>query len=91
MVKALQNQSLLDIAVQTSGSLEAVIALAAVNGLSVTDSLEAGMELTEAPAVNRDMAAYYSARNIRPATAVIGEYYGEGIEFWIIEFDFVVS
>jgi hypothetical protein len=91
MVTALQNQSLLDIAVQMAGSVEAIFDLAVANDLSVTDNPETGRELIEALPVNRDITAYYASRNIRPATAVVWTDEGEGIEFWAVEIDFVVN
>lgn len=67
----LNNQSLLDIAIQEYGTAQAVLALALANGLEATDRLEPGQVLvlpSEAP-MDRDMVAYYRSRRIRPATA----------------------
>ncbi|MDR2806266.1 MAG: hypothetical protein LBB85_11660 [Dysgonamonadaceae bacterium] len=92
MVKALDNQSLLDIAVQTGGSIEVIFELCVLNDLSVTDRLTIGQELVEATPVHRDIVAYYSARDIRPATEIREEdERREGIEFWAIETEFVVN
>lgn len=94
-------QSLLDIAVQELGDISGVFELAEKAGLSLTEELETGLEM-ELPAVAADkqVAAYYASRWIRPATAITidstsgpggGELLLEGIEFWGIEYDFIVS
>jgi hypothetical protein len=64
----LEGQSLLDIALQELGSLEGAYNLAVLNGLSLTDSLTAGMTLQLPDVVDRRIKTYYSERNIRPAT-----------------------
>lgn len=94
-------QSLLDMAVQELGDISGVFELAEKAGLSLTEELNAGMEL-EVPAFDADkqVAAYYASKRIRPATAITidstsgpggGELLLEGIEFWGIEYDFIVS
>lgn len=92
-------QSLLDMAVQELGDISGVFDLAEKAGLSLTEELEAGMEL-ELPALAADkqVAAYYGSKRIRPATAITidstsggGDLLLEGIEFWGIEYDFIVS
>lgn len=94
----LGNQSLPDIAVQETGSLEGVFELAELAGLSITDELAAGMSLpVPLTPVDRQVTDYYDAHRITPATAITsgdtagGELIMEGIEFWGIEYDFIVS
>ena len=67
----LHNQSLLDIAIQHTGSVANVFLIAQANGLAVSDELVAGSELT-IPDVenNNDILNYYSSRAIQPATAL---------------------
>ena len=62
-------QRLLDIAIANAGSVEAVLAMAAAAGISVTDPLTAGQELP-APAAMLDgkVVAYYQAQGIEPAS-----------------------
>lgn len=67
-VTVLEGQSLLDIALQELGSLEGAYNLAVLNGLSLTDSLAAGMLLQLPDVVDKRIVNYYSERNIRPAT-----------------------
>jgi hypothetical protein len=89
-IKALERQSVLDMAVQTAGSVEAAFLLARENGLSMTDDLSPGDEMISANIVSRDIADYYRNKRLAPATALT-EQLGEGIEFWYIEYDFIVS
>ena len=95
---AKDRQTLLDMAVQSGGHVETVVALAAANGLSVTDRLEDGQELTvPEPVEDGDGRAVrlYQAHGIEPATEASAEEmtacpYG-GIGFMGIEIDFEVS
>ena len=92
----LHNQSLLDLAVQHTGSVENTFALAVVNGLSLTDDLPAGTEINLPDSVNKDsdVLNYYTAKRLQPATAVIILSEAErleGIGYWVIQTDFKVS
>ena len=92
----LHNQSLLDLAVQHTGAVESVFAIAVANGLSLTDDLPAGTEIKLPDSVNKDsdVLNYYSAKRLQPATAVImlpEEERLEGIGYWVIQTDFKVS
>ena len=66
----LNNQSILDIAIQHTGSVENCFAIAVANGLSVSDVLSAGLpaEIPEDVFKNTDVLNYYNAKNIQPAT-----------------------
>ncbi|MGP1501891.1 MAG: hypothetical protein ACTTJM_08945 [Bergeyella cardium] len=93
----LHHQSLLDLAIQHTGSVENTFDLALQNNRSLTDDLEAG-ESIEFTAYgiqqNKDILNYYTAKNIQPATAVIlppEEERLEGIGYWTISVDFKVS
>ena len=94
-VKVKDRQSLLDMAVQTAGSMEAAFGLAAANGISLTDTLADGQVLDTVAAENADTVRCYSVQGIQPATALSGEEMAalaqEGINFMGIEIDFVVS
>lgn len=94
-VKVKDRQSLLDMAVQTAGSMEAAFGLAAANGVSLTDTLTDGQVLDTVAVENADTVRRYSVQGIQPATALIEEEMAalaqEGINFMGIEIDFVVS
>lgn len=90
-----ERQSMFDVAMQTSGSFEAVFELALLNGISITDELVAG-QLLQLPAVlNSDNVNYYALKKIVPETVgtEIDESLPvlEGIGYWAIGVDFVVS
>ena len=69
-IKVKDNQSLLDIAIQTAGSAEAAFALALVNDMAMSDDLTAGQELATVDVVDRDIYNYYTNKKLTPATAI---------------------
>ena len=97
-VTALHNQSLLDLALQHTGTIESVFEFAEANSLNITDDVVAGNTLV-LPAeafTNKDILAYYAAKNLQPATAFTKEDEHvakrlEGISIWAINLDFIVS
>lgn len=96
-VTVLNNQSLLDLATQTTGEPTNAIFIAQANGIAISDEVKAGAELTIPKLIlNDDIKRYYEANKILPATALTqqqkDEVIGcEGIGCWAIEVDFVVS
>lgn len=89
--KVLDGQSTLDIAIQTGGSVESVFDLAIQNGLSITDSLSPSQMLINPVVSNALVLAYYQLKGLTPATDIGEGEIEEGIEFWYIEHDFIVS
>lgn len=71
----LHNQSLLDFAIQRTGTLESLFQLAVTNGISITDELETGkfLVLPEDVIKDIDVLAYYNEKGIQPATAITAE------------------
>lgn len=94
-VTVLHNQSLLDVCLQHTGSIEGVFELAMNNNLSITDDIQVGkiLNLPEGITTDKDILNYYKAKNIQPATAIIEqtEEKLEGIGYWAIGVDFKVS
>ena len=88
-------QTLLDVAVVTAGSVEAVVALAVANGMSVTDTLENGQELELVEPVRRDVVRRFAVSGMEPATEISPEEASVllpgGIGFMAVQVDFVVS
>lgn len=97
MITALSHQSILDLSLQHCGSLESAYALAEGNGISVTDDLTTGAQLSTPEVMDKDVTLHYGLNSIQPATHITNAEIndilniGEGIEFWAIEFDFIVS
>lgn len=89
-------QSLLDIAIQTSGSVEAVFVLAAKNNISVTETLSIGQELETVDVVSKMTLERMRVQGVSPATDIANDIdtpiqpYG-GIGYMAIGIDFVVS
>lgn len=91
----LNRQSLLDIALQTSGSIEAAFDLAEANDISISEPLETGVSLQPAAVADQKVIDRYEAADVRPATELSPEDiemapYG-GIGYMGIEVDFIVS
>ena len=85
-IKPLDRQSLIDVALQTSGSVEGALGMSIKNDIPVSGEL--------AP-VDKLVLGRYEARGVRPATDISAEDlacvpYG-GIGFMGIEIDFIVS
>lgn len=73
-VKVLAHQTMLDIAVQEYGTVEAVFLIAQANDLSPTVKLEAGAELLLPDVVlNREMQTYCKNNRVSPATSETAE------------------
>lgn len=96
-ITVLHNQSLLDLALQHTGTIESVFELAEANALNITDDVQAGKILALPEAfTNKDILAYYTAKNLQPATAFTKEdeqvfERQEGISIWAINLDFIVT
>ena len=67
------NQSLIDIALQVYGNVDAVFELLKANNLSLEASVPAGTELVlpEISVENKDISQYFSRNNTRIATDTI--------------------
>lgn len=98
IVTVLHNQSLLDLALQHTGTIESIFELAEANTLNISDDVVAGKTLV-LPAeafTNKDILGYYTAKNLQPATAFSKEDEQvferlEGISIWAINLDFVIT
>lgn len=96
MILPKNRQSMLDIAMVHSGTTEAAWDIAQANGLSLTDDLKLEPMLKPAITNQRIVTNFLTLRH-SPATGITNAEIhqqlgaGEGIEFWAIEYDFVVS
>jgi hypothetical protein len=85
-------QSLFDISLQGSGSVEGVFAIAIDNDINITGELEAGSSVVINNPEDKRIADYYRVRNIKPAT-----YSGRnvlnltGIGYMIVEDNFIIG
>lgn len=90
-----ERQSLLDIAIQTSGSLEAAFALSVKNDIGISEILPAGCELETVAVTDPLVFSRYEEKKLRPVTEISSSVrqrmpYG-GIGFMGIEIDFIIS
>ena len=71
-VIVLNNQSLIDVAIQHTGTIENAFKIAVANGLSLTDELQPGAQLIipEDVQMNNDVVNYFAAKGIQPATGL---------------------
>jgi hypothetical protein len=90
-IQVLNGQSLFDVAIQAAGSVEAAFAIAAANGVGITDELPAGLRLVVPAVANRQVADYYRVNGIVPATGHPLPFDTTGVEFWAVEYDFIVN
>lgn len=68
-VVSMKHQSLLDIALQENGTVEAVMAICEANNLSLTTVLIPGTELdAQTNITDIEILTYYKRNNIKPAT-----------------------
>lgn len=96
-VVVLDGQSFFDLATMYCGSPELAYEFAELNEMAVTDEPVAGTRLKKPTADNKKIATYYADKALQPATSIIVLQGGgelpedEGIGYWAIEIDFVVS
>jgi len=96
-VEILKRQSLPDITIQQTGSMDAIFEIAENNEYSIDEDLTADGDPLKCNIINnRPIAGYFRINNIRPATSITLEEIRaildkkEGIDYWIVENDFVV-
>lgn len=93
--KPLDRQSLLDIALQTGGGVEAALELSIKHDIAMSEPIASGAELETPVPVKKTVLARYGAQGVRPATELSPADtetapYG-GIGYMGIEIDFIVS
>lgn len=70
-VRVLDLQTVFDIAIQESGSIEAAMSMAILNGISISDTIEPGTLLQKVEIINKRVANYYGVRKIMAATGYV--------------------
>ncbi|MCW3088938.1 MAG: hypothetical protein JWP81_7 [Ferruginibacter sp.] len=86
-------QTTVDIAMQEAGTAEACIAVAEGNAMSVTDDLFTGQLVKTTPVIYAETVKTFFKENRHPASAetLLDNAGLEGIDYWAVEVDFVVS
>jgi hypothetical protein len=74
-ITVLNNQTLLDTAIQTTGKAENWLKIAMANDLVPTEPIAPGTVLTipDTVEMDEDIVRYYAANNIQPATLFLEE------------------
>jgi hypothetical protein len=74
-ITVLNNQSILDISIQHTGTVENSFSIAVANGFSVSDLLISGttLILPDGLQKNNDVLNYYTAKQIQPASGITTE------------------
>lgn len=90
-VSVLNNQNLLDIALQEFGDAKAAYGLALRNGVNITDDV-VGKEINIATDDYSDITIlnFYKEKSIKPATA-LPLIPPEGVGFWIVGQNFTIQ
>lgn len=89
--KALDGQSLFDLAVQHCGSAQVAFEIAELNGMDITAQPTPGQSILLPEVVNKQIADYFAVKDLTPATTLSDDLGFKGIGFWEIEDDFIVS
>lgn len=89
VIKVLPGQTLLDISIQETGTINNLFDIAVFNNVGITDSLTPGDEIKIPDNLTEINKNYFINRGIKPASDIIKN--TEGIEFWRIENEFIVS
>ena len=88
-------QTLADIAVVHTGSMEALMNLSLANGMSLTEKLTAGQVLESTDVMRREVVTAFASSYSQPAMEITSEDEGKlspgGIGHMAVEVDFVVS
>lgn len=97
-ITVLNNQSLLDVAIRYFGTVEAVLAIAILNSISITQELvpEQVLELPNLDYGYQEIVTFFNVNKKQPATALTEENKAiiegnSGIGFWAIEDNFIVQ
>lgn len=93
-IRVKDRQSLLDVQLIASGTLEGIIQLCTLNGLALTDELSDGQEVATGDVGEPRVVATYQNRRHSPATAIDPEasvLVPGGIGYMAVEVDFIVS
>lgn len=84
----------MDIAMQECGDVSAMYEIANLNGRTLTDDLVVGETLIVPEIVNEEIVTLFESNYRKPACwedPDDSEINGEGLEYWAIELDFVIT
>lgn len=88
IIIVLPGQTLPDIAVEHGGDLSAWPVIASLNSLRMTDTIEAGQSLLIPLPINKVVSDEMAKKGYQPATS---DALLEGIDYWAVLYEFIVS
>lgn len=88
IITVLPGQTLPDIAIQHAGDLLAWPLIASLNNIDLTSLITAGDKLLIPLPVSKSVADEFAKKGFQPAT---GDEFLEGIDYWAITYEFIVS
>lgn len=86
-----RHQTLLDFALQFTGSAEGLVQVAKLNGLSLTNDTPVGQDLLTGPVINLKESTFTTGDEISTLNRLPEPIVLEGIGYWIIGKNFKVS
>ncbi len=84
-------QTAIDIALQECGAIEAVIGVCLATDVNAYDAIGTGNVAIAGQVINSAVVKQFSDDNRKPASAYTGSAEPEGIDYWAIEDDFIVT
>lgn len=96
-VRVLYGQTLFDIAIQETGSMENAFAIAEANGIALSDDPPEMLTIPDGIITDNGVTECFTARKIKPATGMSivpgqeEELMPDGIGYMIIEQTFIVA
>jgi hypothetical protein len=87
------HQTMLDLALQHCGSADALVEIASLNDVEITEELPAGSLVIVPEAYDKQRVKFLLNGNHKPFTGPLNriDEAGQGLEFWAIEIDFVIN
>lgn len=88
-VKPLKQQCMLDTAIEKGGTVECVFEIAGGIDAAIMDRLPPSFDIPELEVTNANVLNYYRRYGIRPVSNA--EQLQQGIDYWVIGKDFIVT
>jgi hypothetical protein len=95
-ITVLYNQTLQDIVIRYCGTIEALVQIAILNNISITQELVPGqlIQIPNKDFDNQELVNYFNINKIQPACGFVGNTLPDvptGIDYMIIGTDFIVA
>lgn len=88
IITVLPGQTLPDIAIQHAGDLLAWPLIASLNNIDITSLIAAGDQLLIPLPISKAVSDEFARKGYQPAS---GDEFLEGIDYWAVAYEFIVS